>query len=44
MQLIYLTKMKNKFMDINMNYYFTGLLIIAFILLALFVQPGYVPR
>jgi hypothetical protein len=31
-------------MGINMNYYFTGLLITAFILLALFVQPGYVPR
>ena len=28
----------------TMNYYFTGLLIIAFILLAFFVQPGYVPR
>ena len=28
----------------NMNYYFTGALIIAFVLLALFIQPGYIPR
>jgi len=27
-----------------MNYYFTGALIVAFVLLALFIQPGYIPR
>ena len=27
-----------------MNYYFTGALIIAFVLLAFFIQPGYIPR
>jgi len=27
-----------------MNYYFTGALIIAFVLLALFIQPGYIPK
>ncbi len=28
----------------SMNYYFTGALIVAFVLLALFIQPGYIPR
>jgi len=27
-----------------MNYYFTGALIVAFVLIALFLQPGYIPR
>ena len=34
-----------KFMsEIKMNYYFTGALIIAFVLIAFFLQPGYIPR
>jgi hypothetical protein len=34
-----------KFMiGFKMNYYFTGALIIAFVLIALFLQPGYIPR
>jgi len=28
----------------RMNYYFTGALIIAFVLIALFLQPGYIPK
>ena len=28
----------------KMNYYFTGALIVAFVLLAFFIQPGYIPR
>ena len=28
----------------KMNYYFTGALIVAFVLLAFFIQPGYMPR
>ncbi len=34
-----------KFMiELKMNYYFTGALIVAFVLLALFIQPGYIPK
>jgi hypothetical protein len=28
----------------RMNYYFTGALIIGFVLIALFLQPGYIPK
>jgi hypothetical protein len=31
-------------MSLKMNYYFTGALILAFVLLAFFLQPGYIPR
>ena len=34
-----------KFMiGLKMNYYFTGALIIAFVLIALFLQPGCIPK
>jgi len=29
-------------MELNMNYYFTGILIILFLLMTLFLEPGYV--
>ena len=28
----------------RMNYYFTGALIVAFVLIAFFLQPGYLPK
>ena len=30
--------------EIKMNYYFTGVLIILFVLMAFFLEPGYIPR